>query len=691
MKNLAFKFYSVLKNEDAMPYLGDDLLVVADGLGGSGSVVHHIDRMKHTNLHSEIMASVFKDIPHASPELTQYIMEWIAPMLDDMDDTSALWASRIVIARCVYALTEGEFRGARLDDGNVRADLAEFIAKGLSDAVKAFDLESGKYDNQLLLPTTLALIRYTEEEDRVIAETVWAGDSRCYALTPSGLKLLSIDDEDGSGSITNLFYADNSTVQLHYLRHEMQKPCILMAVSDGVFDPFDPHDHLGVEHTLLSAIAESNCETELSEALCQFYDKVHADDATMTFVPFGFADFAAMKEALKDRTDKIMAIMQKQADMRSSLEVVNLTEEEATHYVASRTADRYDYIIPALIDALDHRIDDVAISAEVRGIADNKLKIIRDSVEKARRERRQRALAELEKHVLSHPEDLIPDTETTILSSSGGALRERFYTELKQAAERYLQQKRNNDESASEGSDLASRRDELHKVICEKIDTHQRRFDELWDEDKRTALAQRKETAAILSGWYFIDNALYALCPLQECAIHERLPKQEREFAFAVREYLDELRRWNRNRANQKKDFDAAKGSYVQAWKKVYGRLMDDERLIYDLFSQEAIVRFGFADPDDASASEIAVCEKVGSVKEFKERKASIVSGIVQALASGYDRTSVIDSQYNATKLNLFRTYYRMQADPDDKTREFAQELLLLEAEYTSLVDHGDI
>ena len=43
-KDLCFKFYSVLKNEDAMPFIGKNILVAADGMGGAGSTVHEIDR-----------------------------------------------------------------------------------------------------------------------------------------------------------------------------------------------------------------------------------------------------------------------------------------------------------------------------------------------------------------------------------------------------------------------------------------------------------------------------------------------------------------------------------------------------------------------------------------------------------------------------------------------------------------------
>ena len=689
MKNLAFKFYSVLKNEDAMPYIGGDLLVAADGLGGSGSAIHHIDRSKHPDMHSEIMSGIFADILHASPELLQYIEELIAPLLDERDDTSALWASRIVMARCVFALTEGPFREARLDDKEVRADLAEFISKGLHSAVETFDLINGKYDNQRLLPTTLAFIRFAEQKNSVIAETVWAGDSRCYVLTAEGLKLLSVDDEDGSGSITNLFYADNPKIHLNYLRHEIQKPCILLAVSDGIFDPFDPHDHLGVEYTLLSAISESNSEQELADKLHGFFDGVHGDDATMAFVALGFSDFADMKKALKARTDKISSIRRKQEEMYSALEVMNLSEEDARHYVTSRTSDRYDYIISAVVDAIERGIDDVAITAEIRGIVEGNQKANRAAAEKAKMERREQALTELSNYVLSHPENLMPNTATTILSPLSETLKERLFTKQKQATTKLLQQKSKMDELKSKGESLAKDKEELHQMILKKIDTYRKSIDELWYDQDYQSLGQRKEAVRILNGWYIIDNALKAGRFLHEKEIGYILPSEERELAFAVKEHLDEFRDWRIKQGTQKRIWDMLESDYVQSWDKLLIRLRNDERLIYSLFSQEAIVKFGLTESDDVLESAIAESDRDNLLKEFKDRKVAIVSGIVEALAIGYNKTSVIDVQYNATKLEQFRTYYRLQRNPNNGIKEFEKELLALEARYTSLVDHA--
>lgn len=688
MKSIAFKLYSVLKNEDAVPYIGDNLLVAADGLGGSGSTVHQIDRTKYEDMHNEIWSGALGDIAQISPELSQYFYELLAPMIDETDDTSALWASRIVIARCVYALTEGEFNDANLCDENVRANLAEFIVKGLNDTVEKFELKKGKYDNQLILPTTLAFIRYTEEKDSVIAEVVWAGDSRLYALMPSGLKLLSVDDEDDSGAITNLFYAGNQKIHLNYLRHEIQKPCILMAVSDGIFDPFDPHDHLGVEHTLLSAISESNTEQELADKLHSFYDSVHGDDATIAFVALGFADFEGMKNALKERTDKILPMRKRQEEVYAALEVMNLSEEEATHYVASRTVDRYDYIIATLLDAMEHRIDDVAISEEMRNIVECAKRAYKTVIETTKKERRELALDELNKYVLSHPELVISEILTHATLRFNNPNLEETYMGFKRAAGDLVLQLSYFDDfkRCVEESDV--KRQILHEQIQAKIVGYRKLFDDMWNIWNSEVSKDRVQVFDILCVWSRIDNSLKFGWGLQDIG---KLPSNDIELAYDVRNFNSGCRTLRSNMNSCRIAIDRSRNSYERLWKRLFEYLKRDERLMAVLLSPNAIHKFEFDALDDTNTLKTEKGSKVGLLSELKARKTDIVSCIVNALAVGCDRTSVIDAQYNATKLDLFRTYYRLQNNPNNGIKEFEKELLALEAEYTSLVAHAKL
>ena len=689
MKNISFKFYSVLKNEDAIPYIGGNLLVAADGLGGSGSAVHQIDRAKHTDMHKEIWSGAFGDISTISRELSQYIEELIAPMIDGKDDTSALWASRIVIARCVYALTEGEFRGAKLDDEKVRAALAEFIGKGLHYTVKKFDLKNGKYANQLLLPTTLAFIRYMEGEDSVIAETVWSGDSRLYALTSEGLKILSVDDEDDSGAITNLFYADNQKIHLHYLRHEIQKPCILMAVSDGVFDPFAPYDSLGAEHTLLSAIDGSNCEQDLADKLHGFFDSVHGDDATMAFASFGFADFADMKKVLKARTDKILSVRQRQAELYPALEVLDLSEEEAAHYVTSRTKDRYDYIIPIILDAIERGIYDVVITEKLRSIADAARKAYIAELETAKKKRRETALAELNRYVLTHPELVVSEILNPAPMRRNDQIAET-YTRFKRVAEDLVSELSRLRDAERRLVESNAKKQILHGQIQAKIAEYRKHFDDMWDDQDQNAAKNRGSVLDILYVWSRIDNSLKFGWGLQDIG---KLPAVDRELAYDVQAFNSGCRTFHSDINSCRNMRDRIRTEYELLWKRLFEYLRFDERLTDVLLSPGAIHKFGFDGFADNSALAFGNGYKDGLLRKLKAREAEIVPCIVQALADGCDSSSVIDAQYSATKLDLFRTYYRLRNNPADgvKIKEFEKELLALEAEYTSLVDHAKL
>lgn len=682
MTNTAFKFYSVLKNEDANPYIGDNILVVADGLGGSGSAVHAIDRAKHADMHGDIKASAFGDMKEVSPKLMQYIEELIAPMVDGKDDTSALWASRIVIARCVYALVEGEFKKADLSDKKVRAQLAEFIGLGLHEVAKRFDLQNGKYDGQLLLPTTLAFIRYTEKEHTVIVETVWAGDSRCYALAPDGLKLLSLDDEDNSGSITSLFYSDNDKVTLNYICHEIAKPCALLAVSDGVFDPFAPYDNLGVEHTLLSAIKESNSPQDVATALYNFYGSVHGDDATMAFVPFGFDSFEDMQNKLAKRTDEILDVRKKQGELYGALEVVNQSEEDASHYVLSRTNDRYDYIVPILVEAVESGMSDIALTPEIRKIAETVRKDFGASSEKVRRQSREKALAELYTYVKTHPElvSQIFVPYHMIKSKINQTVANAFSGLWKYATE-YISTA-NNEIITAKVEELREKSEVLHQRIMERIRFYRGQFDDMW-EDKISDYKLRYETNKYLRIWQDIDFDLQYNWGVSNIG---NLPVEDHTLAYEVRDFIEEYRKISGQIKVMKSKADCLLRNFAVAWNTVYSFLKNCPSAITVILTSQTVQRFGFGVSDESFDAQLGKDSHNRILSELKTKKVLIISDIVRSLAQNHDKTSVIDGQYNATKLELFRTYFRLKASDSGEVKALEEKLSALEKEYTSLV-----
>ena len=680
MNDLNFNFYSILKNEDAMPYSDEHILVAADGLGGSGSAVHAIDKSKH-NMREELLESAFKDA--TSDDLEWYLNTLIKDMIDDEDDTSALWASRIVIARCVYALTHGEFKGVDLSNEKTRAHLVEFISAGLRDAVNKFKLQNGKYDGQLLLPTTLAFIRYTENDDSVIAETLWAGDSRCYALTPKGLLQLSKDDEDDSGSITNLFYAFNKKTKLNYLCHEIPKPCVLMAVSDGIFDPFDPHDNLGVEHTLLSHIKKCHDREELCSELRGYFDRVHADDATMAFVSFGFDSYADLQQRLADRTEKILAIRQKQIDMHASLEVVNQSPEDAMHYVRSRTSDKFGAISAVLADLLESGSPNFLVTDNIKNILEavKEARII--AAQKARREKWERSLALLYDNVLKNPESALAEIFLSTDPSLNNSEQRNAYSEFKKAASLYVKTRAEVKELESRKEGYYDRMSRLHDQIQEKITHYRQRFDDLWySSDKNEVLSKtRKEVLVILHQWEVIDNSVRFITDFER---RLQIPQYDFEVVNKARNYITECSRWTDSLEERKRTQEKNQSRYSEAWRKLQDLMIKDENLIPQLLTPEAMKKFELDAKDEPVDDGKITREEI--IFELNARKAAIVDEVVEALKEHCNESSVIDAQYNATRLELFRTYFRLKNGSDNSVKEFEQLLKTLEDEYTDLI-----
>lgn len=341
MKEIKFTSYSVLKNEDAIPYVDHNLLVVADGLGGSGSVVHNIDKAQYLDMKNCFYQSAFSDFnPENIMELKSYLTQTLRDMIDEENDTSALWASRIVSARYIYALNYlKEYQ--MMDNAKTREELVRFIHKGLTNTKDQFQLSNGKYKNQLLLPTTLASIRYTTVNNKINVEALWAGDSRCYAFTKEGLFQLSMDDEDASGAITNLFHEGNNDTKLNYKKYEFTPPCILFAVSDGFFDPFEPYENLGLEHLLFDCINKSTTIDEFKTNLELKLNQIHADDASIAFTAIGFKDFSTMKNHLQNRSKEIFKVQKDYLKYQDFLYIQQQSDSEYLDYMENRTKDKY--------------------------------------------------------------------------------------------------------------------------------------------------------------------------------------------------------------------------------------------------------------------------------------------------------------------------------------------------------------
>ncbi|MDR3217001.1 MAG: SpoIIE family protein phosphatase [Clostridiaceae bacterium] len=484
--DLAFKFYSVLKNEDADPFLYSDedggLLVVADGLGGSGSYVHPLNFEDKRKLSQEELIKYVLDEynkkKHSDPDFADYLEKWLAPMVDDKEDTSALWASRVVISRFIFALREESAKFDDLTDATTRKELVKFIRKGLDKTASQYKLKTPQ--SYLLLPTTLAAIKYKVGDDdifddkkidgdtavknksdgkKVTCDVVWAGDSRCYVLKPDGMKLLSKDDEDSSKAITNLFYVQQPNekiinTKLNHKRFTFDTPIILMAVSDGVFDPYEPHDNLGVEAVMLETIKNSQSDTDgasiekLKNSLEEHFDKIKADDTTVAFVALGFKDYKDMVSKFAKRRTEVLKKDKKYRENINGLEIFGKPKEEFDKYVRERTLTKIETVASKFVEVYANTYDkpespdkpkqyDFAFTDGIKGVIDGVVKNQKGAFDGRIKQKKENAAQDIKAYILSNAEKVEKDILKDKIEFADKKQQKPFEA-LKDTAQKYI-------------------------------------------------------------------------------------------------------------------------------------------------------------------------------------------------------------------------------------------------------------
>lgn len=678
MNTLDFRFYSVLKNEDANPYVGRGVIAVADGLGGSGSAVHMLRPEQYETLRQALYQTVLPwDDWRDDPSQCSYFKDLFDPMTDGKPDTSALWASRIVMARFAYAVTKGRGALGDLSDPQVRHRLARFLEDGLRAVASEFRLEKGRLDSQILLPTTFAAVFLREEEGAVTAETVWAGDSRCYALTGAGLKLLSVDDEDATGAITNLFCVGKKPAVLHYSRFRLQTPCAVLACSDGVFDPYAGHEHLCVEHVFLRAMQQSATIDELRRCLYEHYMNIHADDATMAFRAVGFPSYEAMKQFFAPRAVAVTQMYDRLVRFRLPLEVESYSEDDVCGYIRSRTSDKFEAVVAAACAVLRAGGDDLACVPSIRRAYETAYSRRKEEADSARRLRRDRLLDKLRARFHT-------DYASARLFFVRGKKLFRIGKKCLYDAHRVIELA-NSLCGAREWCRVKAEEQERIRGESERCQTAAlERADRHYDayRSSRADPARREDSAREYGACRYIAEAIdFGKAP-------ENVTPGAEDVCI-VRSVLQKREEWR-----------AACAALNAAEEKAKQR-----GEAYDCAVREFFQKYAEAIADDPSAFfrhellKVVEAEELPRVCEPEERiilqdvlsallpvKREVVDEIVASMASAPSRSSAVDTFYNGTRLSVFRLFYTMQGEAGGEREAFRGELTAFEGEYESLL-----
>ena len=256
----------IYKGEDAYPYIGNNILMIADGLGGTGASVHSkFDKnlFDEDKIVEALFGGIFDDIQ--DEQFISYIKKSFFELTSIKDyyfdstknmKHSAFFGSRLVCAILLQAIKQYPelFAGEALFEGYRQAEnkqsfiaekerfFASYIKENLIKIAKKVTLEHESEmakKNFKLMATSLCALFYRELDNEVELFYLNSGDSRAYMWNAEGLHQMIEDQESADGGMTNFIYAEENAgfrIECEYRR--VSKPCVIFNATDGCFDAF---------------------------------------------------------------------------------------------------------------------------------------------------------------------------------------------------------------------------------------------------------------------------------------------------------------------------------------------------------------------------------------------------------------------------------------------------------------------
>ena len=316
--------YTHHSGEDGYPYVDDHILMVTDGLGGTGAMRHSLISKELFDAET-IVHTLFNGVyEHLDDErFASYVRNSFLDLYDLKDyyncninalKKTSYMGSRLVSAVMLYHSlyderldTEKLFsQYAELEDdkkeeflANLGSMVSEIIATDLPKIAKNGNIvyESG-VANRKMLVTTFCTTLFREHDDYVEAFCLVSGDSRPYVWSATdGLRQLVADQERSDGGMTSCIYLNEKCYILaKYCK--FSKPCVLFNASDGCFDSGAFVSPMAFEKFILETIIESENIESAEQSFVSSFDKygTHDDSSTLALRTFGYDTFEIYQE-----------------------------------------------------------------------------------------------------------------------------------------------------------------------------------------------------------------------------------------------------------------------------------------------------------------------------------------------------------------------------------------------------------
>lgn len=316
--------------EDGYPYAKDNLIIVADGLGGRGGYFHTKINPEILNRETFFNAVFVDGYDLADDDYKEFVLTSFRELfalkdtyLSDANGkrTSGYFASRLVTAIVLYELrfnpefqkdtvfsTISERTPEEVDRfaKELGARLAKNLQKRLSNAAQRMGLElESKTKGNYLLPSTLVVAIVNERERDAEVLYLWAGDSRGYFWDIDGLGQITEDHERDETMYNLVTLTKPFQIEGRFVK--VEKPVLLFNATDGCYkcqcfaSPFD------LEYIFLQALVGANSFENASAILDTQFASIgtHDDSNTMGLISFGYCDYESVKQAAQKRIEQI--------------------------------------------------------------------------------------------------------------------------------------------------------------------------------------------------------------------------------------------------------------------------------------------------------------------------------------------------------------------------------------------------
>lgn len=312
--------------EDGCPYADNELLIVADGLGGRGGYPHakiNPDILDPNVFYTNFIGPVVGEASDAYAHTVTYSFSELFKLGNGYFTntstmrTSGYFASRLVTAIVLHAFKFNQVFNRNVIFSNLYRlegeeqkkyiglfcnELEKLISRQLTDMALRMGLElESKTKGSYLLPTTLTVALVNETAEGVDVLYIWAGDSRGYIWNSDGLAQVT-DDHERDETMTNLITL-TKPFKLEARLIKLSKPVILFNATDGCYKCPCFASAFDLEYIFLKAIECSQDWNNVSKNLDEQFGVIgtHDDSNTMALYAYGYESFESIKKAAEQR------------------------------------------------------------------------------------------------------------------------------------------------------------------------------------------------------------------------------------------------------------------------------------------------------------------------------------------------------------------------------------------------------